>query len=302
MIRGGDIFVAAASRIAKASGAPDFVIGATVVSVATTLPELLVSVIAASQGRADMAAGNAVGSVTANTALIRGLVIVLAPAAVERRAVLKKAVILFAAVLLLWLFSLSGTLAPAGAGVMLGVFAFYIFDTLMSAKAPSPVRAPDGGDKRRAGLKNALSFIIGAAAVASGSRLLVDSGSQIAREIFRVDGRVISLTLVAVGTSLPEFVTAVTAVRRRQTALAAGNIIGANIIDSLLILPVCSLIRGGLPVSLGALAVDLPVCLLSVIITLVPALIKGRFMRLQGVIALLLYIIYMINICFPIVI
>ncbi len=301
IIRGGDRFVDAAARIAEISGIPPFVIGATVVSVATTLPELLVSVMASVNGQSDMAAGNAIGSVTANTALIMGFTVLFAPIAISRRAYLKKTVILLSAIILLWLFSVGGTLTLFGSGAMLSLFAYYIYDTLKAAKAEKSAEITDhtAGSREIAG--KIISFVLGAAAIVVGSRLLIDNGTAIARDILRVDERVVSLTLIAVGTSLPELVTAVSAVMKKQTALTVGNILGANIIDTLLILPLCSLISGGLPVSAGAVTLDLPVCLLSAAVMLIPAMIKRRFSRLQGAAALIIYILYMIKISLTIV-
>ena len=301
IIWGGDKFVDAAARIAEISGIPPFVIGATVVSVATTLPELLVSVMAAVNGQPDMAAGNAVGSVTANTALIMGLAVLLAPSTITRRGYMKKSVILICAIILLWLFSLNGRLTLFGSAGMLGLFAYYIYDTLITAKAELVNTGSAMPRGRGEVVKTLLYFFTGAAAIILGSRLLVDNGTVIARDILDVDERVVSLTLVAVGTSLPELVTAISAVAKKQTALTAGNILGANIIDTLLILPVCSLIGGGMSVSRGTVMTDLPFCLAAVVIMLVPALIKERFTRLQGLAALLLYILYLTKICFSIV-
>lgn len=299
IIRGGDRFVDAAACIARLSGIPPFVIGATVVSVATTLPELLVSVMAAASGQPDMAAGNAIGSVTANTALILGLSALIAPSAAGRE-YLKKSLYLFAAIILLWAFSLTGELRLFGAVIMLILFVLYTCQSVAEAKAHRlDEPAEDSGDA--GGMKAALSFIIGAAAIIIGSRLLVDNGTLIARDILNVDERVISLTMLAVGTSLPELVTAISAISKGQSSLTAGNILGANIIDTLLILPVCSLVSGGLPVDSAVLYTDLPMCLLASVIMLAPALIRGRFSRVQGGVSIVLYLIYMTKISLPIV-
>ena len=141
--------------------------------------------------------------------------------------------------------------------------------------------------------KNILFFLLGAAAIILGSRLLVDNGTVIARDILCIDERVISLTMVAVGTSLPELVTAVSAIIKRKASLTVGNILGANIIDMLLILPLCAAAQGGtLPVSRSTVWLDLPFCLISAAILLIPALVRGRFCRAQGVCALSLYLMY----------
>lgn len=282
-------------RIAEASGVPPFVIGATVVSVATTLPELLVSLMSAASGRLAMSAGNAVGSVTANTALILSLSIISFPCAISRRELQPKALLLFSSILLLWLVTVGGTLSPFGGAALMLLLILFIYENIRSAKrglvsAEKSRQRPD----KRALLRILLSFIFGAAAIILGSRLLVDNGTIIARDILHIDERVISLTLVAVGTSLPELVTAVSAAVKRRSSLAVGNIIGANIIDLLLIFPLCSIVRGGaLPVGRATVWLDLPFSLLSAVIILVPALISGRFRRVQGIAAIILYLFYL---------
>ena len=301
IIRGGDRFVTAAASIARLSGIPPFVIGATVVSVATTLPELLVSVTAAASGQSDMAVGNAVGSVTANTALILGLTLLIAPAAAQSGYKLKS-LILFAAITMLWAFSLGGELTVVGSAVMSAAFVGYTYLTVREAKAHRIPAADVDTSDRSQGIKSTFSFVLGASAIIVGSRLLVDNGTLIAREILCVDERVISLTMLAVGTSLPELVTAVSAIAKGQSALTAGNILGANIIDTLLILPICCFIGGGsLPVSIGTITTDLPVCLLAAVITLLPMIVRGRFFRLQGAAAIVLYMLYITKIAFSIV-
>lgn len=272
------------------SGIPPFVIGATVVSFATTLPEIIVSVTAAYKGQADMAAGNAIGSVTANTAMILSLSVIFLPASVDRLRCLPKTVLLIGAIILLWLTGLSGMLTPVGCTALLLLFGVFVWENLRSAKrdrvgqtAPVNTSLP----------KNILFFLLGAAAIILGSRLLVDNGTVIARDILRIDERVISLTMVAVGTSLPELVTAVSAIIKRKASLTVGNILGANIIDMLLILPLCAAAQGGtLPVSRSTVWLDLPFCLISAAILLIPALVRGRFYRAQGVCALSLYLMY----------
>ena len=293
IIRGGDRFVDAAAWMASASGIPPFVIGATVVSVATTLPEILVSVTAALRGQADMAAGNAIGSVTANTALIMALSILFVPCAVDRSRFLPKALVLIAAILLLWLSGLSGWLTPVGSMGLFILLIVFVYENLHTARSePSPV-VDDVDIDRGMIIKNILFFFLGAGEIVLGSRLLVDNGALIARDVFRIDERVISLTMLAVGTSLPELVTAVSAIVKRQPAITAGNILGANTIDMLLILPLCALMQGGaLPLSRSTVWIDLPFCLLATLITVVPALVKKRFFRWQGVCSIGLYIIY----------
>lgn len=299
IIKGGDWFVDAASWIARVSGIPPFVVGATVVSLATTLPEIIVSVMAAAQGSVAMATGNAIGSVTANTGMILAISIIFMPVAIDRKKYLPKSLIFFSAILLLWLFSLKGSLSLFASIVTLAVFIFFIVENVFDAKkeigAQTAEKVPAD---RKTVLKNIILFILGAAGIVIGSRLLVNNGTLIATDVFHIDERIVSLTMVAIGTSLPELVTTITAIVKKQSSLSVGNIVGANIIDMLLILPICSFISGGaLPVEWSTIWIDLPVCFLVALITLVPALVSKKFRRAQGVIALLVYIAYVVYIC-----
>lgn len=299
IIKGGDWFVDAASWIAEVSGIPQFIIGATIVSLATTLPEVLVSVMAAASGSVDMATGNAIGSVTANTGMILGISIVAMPVAIESRKYLPKTIIFIGSIILLWVLSLSGELSMVGAFIMLAVFLIFIGENIHEAKKDMGTGKSDTVQKdKKTVVKNIALFIIGAAGIVIGSRLLVDNGTIIAKDILGIPERVVSLTMVAIGTSLPELVTTITAIAKKQSALSVGNIVGANIIDMILILPLCSFVMGGsLPVAWSTLWVDLPVSLVVAVICLVPALIKGKLMRWQGILSLLVYAGYVVYLC-----
>lgn len=299
IIKGGDWFVDAASWIAAVSGIPHFIIGATIVSLATTLPEILVSVMAAASGSVEMATGNAIGSVTANTGMILGISIVAMPVVIERRKYLPKSLIFIGSIVLLWVLSLSGELSMVGAFIMLAVFILFIFENVTEARKEMGVSKDDSVQKdRKTIVKNIALFVVGAAGIVIGSRLLVDNGTVIATDILGIPERVVSLTMVAIGTSLPELVTTLTAIAKKQSALSVGNIVGANIIDMILILPLCSFVMGGsLPVAWSTLWVDLPISFAVAVIALVPALIKGKLMRWQGIAALTVYAGYVVYLC-----
>ena len=300
IIKGGDWFVDAATWIASVSGIPQFIIGATVVSLATTLPEIIVSVMAAAEGSAEMAVGNAIGSVTANTGMIFAISILFMPAAISRRKYLPKSLILIGSIILLWVLSLSTELTLIGAVAMMALFIFFIGENITEARkelgSGTTEKAPTD---RKSIIKNILFFIVGAAGIVIGSRLLVDKGTIIATDILGVPERIVALTMVAIGTSLPELVTTITAIAKKQSSLSAGNIIGANIIDMILILPLCSFVLGGsLPVSMSTLWVDLPICMAVTLIALVPALITQKFRRWQGAAGLSVYAGYIAYLCF----
>ena len=281
IVKGGDWFVDSASWLAEVTGIPKFIIGATIVSVATTLPEMIVSIMAALDGKVDMAVGNAVGSVVANTGLILALSLICIPGVINRKQFTSKVFLLLAAAAALLVFSLSGQVTLY-AGIVLGaIFLLYVADNLRSGKQEA------GGDDRtpfvKAELpKRLLFFAAGAAGIVIGARLLVDNGSELAR-IMGVPENIIGLTFVAIGTSLPELVTAITSIIKKQGSLSVGNIIGANVIDLALILPICAALSGGsLPVNAQTYLLDLPVCLIFTVIAMVPTILSGKFRRWQG--------------------
>ena len=329
IIKGGDWFVDSASWIAEVLGVPKFVIGATIVSIATTLPELIVSVAATIKGNVDMAAGNAIGSVTANTAMIMGVFIICMPFTVKRKEFTPKAVLMFLASLGLVLgciftakrpMTFEGetndyySLATYGTIALIIIFIIFFIENFISMKnatpqiEPSPTNiglqeeddiVPTKENVTKADwVKNVAFFIIGAAGTVIGAELLVNAGTVLAEDI-HIPQRIISVIAVAIGTSLPELVTTITALRKKEGALSVGNILGANIIDLTLILPICSFIsmgqgNGALAVSASSVTVDMVVCLGAIVVAVLPTIITGKFRRWQGAVMLLGYIGYVI--------
>lgn len=314
IVKGGDWFVDGAVWIAEVTKIPKFIIGATIISLATTLPEIIVSTIAAldghnillsgtanavaaSQDKVGMAIGNGIGSVICNTALILAISIIFMPIAINKKDFAPKAFFLIAAVTVLFLFSLKGSLSILGAIVLLIIFAFYIAENIRSGKAT----VKDGtAEKTAAGkstvITNILKVSVGAAGIVIGSELLVNNGSKIAAS-FGVSEAVIGVTIVAIGTSLPELVTAVTAVVKKQTSMSVGNVIGANIIDTTLILAICSFIYGGkLPVSKQNIYLDFPIAIAVTLIAAVPTVKTKKFSRWQGVLMLVIYLAYILTV------
>ena len=303
-IKGGDFFVDAASWIAERSGIPKLIIGATIVSLATTMPEMLVSVMAAVQGKVDMSIGNAVGSVTANLGLIMALAVVFMPGVIRRKDYLLKSILMLAASAIIVLCGLTGSVSVVMCAVLLVIFAVYLWDNVHEAhrtirlNGQQPDRAAAAQETgRRVVLVNIAKFVGGAAAIVLGAQLLVDNGSTLAR-LAGISERVIGVTLVAIGTSLPELITTITAISKKQSELSVGNILGANILDLTLIMPLSSLISGKpLPVSQTMAAIDLPACLLVGLIATIPALIGKRFARWQGAVLLVVYAGYVVLTC-----
>ncbi len=298
IIKGGDLFVDAATWIAEASGIPKFIIGATVVSFATTLPEMLVSVFAALEGNADIAVGNAVGSVTANTGLIMCLSLVCLNCAMTRKQFGVKAGILLATIVVLFGFTRDGQLSVLESAVILVFFAIFLAENLIAGRREQENEASESDVRAKIDAKtmsiNIAKFVFGAAAIVLGAQLLIDNGSALAR-MLNVPDSIIAATMIAIGTSLPELVTTITAIRKKQSSLSVGNIIGANIMDLTLIMPLCALIQGkSMIVERQGMLLDIPACLVISAAALIPALISGKFKRWIGYLIGGLYIIYLI--------
>lgn len=300
IIKGGDAFVESASWLAEKTGIPKFIVGATIVSIATTLPEILVSFIAAAQGKVDMAIGNAIGSVTVNTGLILGIGIIFMPAMIERKKRALPFILMLSSALVLMLFGFSGEIGVVPGIILFGIFIVSMGNNLAVGKSEAKdlSAASATGHKylktHKAELRmNIIKFLLGAAGTVIGSRLLVDNGSRLAA-VMGVPERIIAVSFVAIGTSLPELVTTLTAIKKKENAMSVGNIIGANIIDLTLILPLSSLIAGqALPVSLQFATVDIPACFAIGCIALVPSLVRGKFSRVQGVLMAVCYLGYL---------
>ena len=264
IIKGGDLFVDAAAWIAEASGIPKFIIGATVVSFATTMPEMLVSIFSALEGNADIAIGNAVGSVTANTGLIMCLSLICMECTMPRRQYAVKAVLLLAAIAVLFGFTRDGQLSILESVLILVIFVCFIAESLVAARREQSLEAPEQDarpktDGRTVAL-NIGKFVLGAAAIVLGAQLLIDNGTALAQMLGVPDA-----------------------------------IIGANIMDLTLIMPLCALILGKLlPVERQGMLLDIPACLVVCAGALIPALVQGKFKRWVGFFIGGLYIAYLV--------
>lgn len=305
IIKGGDLFVDAATWMAEASGIPKFIIGATIVSVATTLPELIVSLLAAAEAAGavgpeaeagvSMAVGNAIGSVTANTGLIMGVSLIFAPMLAKRKEIGVKSALLLVAIAGLMLLCWDGLLTVWEAGMILVIFVAFIVENVYSGAKQKELKEDRPKVTGKVLAVKLLIFVLGAGMLALGSNLLVDNGEYLATAL-GVPSRIIAITMVAIGTSLPELVTAITALVKKQGSMSVGNIIGANVIDITVILPLCAFIYGkGLPISdINCVRIDMPVCLAEAAIALIPTLIFKKFSRWQGILMVTLYIAYII--------
>ena len=302
VVKGGDFFVDAASWIAEVSGIPKLIVGATIVSVATTLPEMMVSVMAAVQGKVDMSIGNAVGSVTCNIGIIMALSLIFMPGVIKRSDYLLKSVLMILASAIIVACGFTGSVSVPFCVILLIIFVVFAFENVAMAKNAyvdgREEDKTDVPDDKRTVIINIIKFIVGTVGIVWGAQLLIDNGCELAR-IIGVSERIIGVTLVAIGTSLPELITTITAIVKKESALSIGNILGSNIMDLTLIMPLSALISGkALPVAPISAAVDLPASLVVGLIAVAPAMLSSKLSRWQGYLLLVVYGIYVALTCF----
>ena len=373
LIKGGDWFVDSASGVAQRFKIPELLIGATIVSIGTTLPEVMVSAQSAALGQGELAYGNAIGSIICNTALIAALTIAIRPPQIERKTFILPVIFFFIAALLYVVIAYAtGNFSRVVGIALLGIFVLYMGITIYNAvKASKKEKELIGNDavnvepaeqevasigvlsivnecvlilgallyfilsfisslaalvtaiavlvifiaimildkfyfSRKVGkevvlpgalalVKQIVFLVIGAAVIALGANLLVDNGTAMAKG-FGVPESVIGLTFVAVGTSLPELVTAITSLVKKHGSLSLGNIIGANLFNLVFVsgvsitiapfaIPTGNMI-GSMPMSL---VIDLPVMLFVMMFLTLPAIIRGKLSRWQGISLLAVY-------------
>ena len=302
LILGGDWFVDSASGIARRFRLPELLIGATVVSIGTTLPEVMVSAQGALAGSGGMAYGNAIGSIICNTALIAALTVAIKPSKVNRKTLVLPAVFFFvAAIFYACVAYFFGIFSRTVGIVLLGLFVTYIALSLIQMRkgqaptVPEKETPAEEEQKKDSLIKDIIFLVLGAAAIAFGANLLVNNGTAIAKEL-GVPETVIALTFVALGTSLPELVTAITSLIKGHGSLSLGNVIGANLFNLVLVNGVSTVISpfpvpaestiAGHPASL---VMDIPVMLGVMLLLIVPTFIRGKLSRVQGILLLAVY-------------
>lgn len=294
LIRGGDWFVDGSVNIARRFSVPEILIGATIVSIGTTLPEVMVSATSALEGQGEIAYGNAIGSIICNTSLIAAITLAVRPGRAERRNLIIPVIFFFApALLYAGIAYTTGYFSRSMGLLLLAVFAVYVIVNVSKIKGlPSSSGNDEIGGRAT---RDIVMIIVGAAVIAVGARLVVDNGIVIA-ELLGVPKSVIALTFVALGTSLPELVTAITSLVKGHGALSLGNIIGANLFNLVLVSGVSVVLSPfSIPQSstlLGynsSLVLDIPVMFAVMLLLVVPPLAKEKLTRLQGITLLAIY-------------
>ena len=296
LIKGGDWFVEGASALARRFHLPELLIGATVVSIGTTLPEVMVSTMSAVSGHGEIAYGNAIGSVICNAALIAAITIAVRPGPVDPKTLRTPVAFFFAAAAIYCVaaYGFGKFTRPMGL-VMLALFVAYMAANVAQMKRAPAEGSAEAAEAEMTMAKTLVLLVAGAVLIAVGADLLVDNGTRIAQEL-GVPESVIALTFVALGTSLPELVTAITSLVKGCSDLSLGNIVGANVFNLVLVsgmsvtiapftIPQSSTLFG----VNSSLVLDLPVMLAVMVILCLPALLRGKLSRAQGVGLLCIY-------------
>lgn len=300
LIKGGDWFVDSSVGIAKRFRVPEIIIGATVVSIGTTLPEVMVSVTAAVNNNGAIAYGNAIGSIICNTALIAALTIAIRPAPVDRKTIVTPVLFFFASAAIYMVAAyIFGRFDRWLGIVMLLVFGAYMAMTIYKG-FKNPVQQEVEEEETESGslLKDLVVLVISAALIAVGADMLEGSSVSLAT-MAGIPTEVVGVTVVALCTSLPELVTAVTALLKGHSALSLGNIIGANIFNLVLV--------SGAAVTISPFAIpegsklfgyntsqlfEIPVMVAVMALMTLPALFKKKLSRWQGITLLGIYIAF----------
>lgn len=300
LIKGADFLVEGSSSIAKKFHIPEIIIGLTIVSIGTSMPELFVSVTSALEGHSDMSMGNVIGSNIANLLLILGLSTVIRPIKFQRETRLIEIPMCLILTVIFMIFCNTGTgISKVEAIILLILFIIFIIYTIIMGKKGEAfdkdetiVELQTEG-KQLSMLKSIIFIVLGIVGLKIGGDLTVDNALVVARQ-FNISEKIISLTILAVGTSLPELVTSVTAAIKGNSDIAIGNIIGSNIFNMLLIIGASALINPILynisyNLEMGILIAGI---LLLSLFPIIPP--KNKMTRSNGVVYLITYIIYMV--------
>ena len=291
LIKGADWFVDGSSSVAARFGIPQLVIGLTIVAMGTSSPEAAVSITAAFSGNADITVGNIVGSNILNILIILGLSAVIVPIAVAKSTIRIEIPFMIATTILLLILGLDGHIGLIDGIIFLVCFALYLTYLFIMAKKDKDEKQEEASSSKQTALPKAIRFVIvGLAMIVLGSDVTVDAASKIA-EMFGMDERFIGLTVVALGTSLPELFTSVSAARKGNADIAIGNIVGSNIFNILFICGISAVI---IPIPFASKFVfDVAIAIAAAVMLLICSILgKEKIKRWSGILMLVSYAAY----------
>lgn len=303
-IGGAELLVRGGTRLAARLGISPMVIGVTIVSLGTSTPELAIGIDAALQGSGSLALGNIAGTNTLNLLLILGLAAVIRPITLRSQVIRLDLPIMVAAAMALFLLALDGVVTRVDGAILIALGLLYSIVIVRAAHRETVAArvefAREFGEPRvRAEsskgrtIRDVVRLVAGIGVIVVGADWLVTGAVDLARG-FGVSEAIIGLTIVAIGTSAPELVTAIVASLRREPDIAVGNLIGSSVYNIVFIFGVTSLVpSGGINVDAGLIAIDLPV-MLAATVACIPVFVTGsRMRRIEGVVFVVAYLIYL---------
>ncbi|MGL5330829.1 MAG: calcium/sodium antiporter [Peptostreptococcaceae bacterium] len=302
--KGADLFINCTVEIGKKTNISELILGATIVSFATTLPELTVSLCASFNNQTTMSLGNAVGSIICNTGLILGLVALISPFKVDKKMFSSKSLLLLVSILTLITVGIDGKISAKDSIPLLTILIFFMYTNYKSVttrnikKSDRTNSHPNSkqGFTGKELVNTATLFILGLVMMVVGSNLLVENGSEIAKMVGVPEG-IVSLTVIALGTSLPELVSSITAIRKNHHAISVGNVLGANILNITSVIALAS-IPNDIPILSQNATIDYPFMIVLILILILPTIRKNKIYRVQGLLLLMTYGSYIATLYF----
>ena len=296
IVKGGDLFIDGAVWIAYKTGIPSAIVGATIVSIATTLPELFVSTVASNEGYSEMALGNSIGSTICNISFVLGICTIIKPIKIKNKFFGIKGFMMIAYLIIFFFLSLDGVVTHKEGLILIFLFLIFIGLNILELREDdiNKNKKVKRTFSKKENIISLIKFIIGAWFIVIGAHILVDTGVKIAY-ILRIPKQVVSLTLLAVGTSLPELVTSISAIIKNEENISVGNILGANILNLTIVLGFSSLVSdNGLIVQRQTILLDLPMSLLVMLLFVFKGIFKNELDRKLGGVLLAIYLIYLL--------
>lgn len=297
LVKGADCFVEGSSNLAKALGVSTLIIGLTVVAFGTSAPECAVSAIASFKGNSDISIGNVVGSNICNLLLVLGSAGLFGNLVCKKKIIERDVMYSLMSYVVLIIMCLSpmlmgnetGIISRTNGALLLCFLIIYVYSLVIEAKSSRKEKQPE--EKRKLTFKDIIFIVLGLVAIVGGGELVVNSAKEIAREI-GISDRVIALTIVAIGTSLPELVTAVMAVKKGEHDMAIGNVIGSNIFNIFMILGLSATIN---PLVFNVSSfIDMLIMFVAGISIFLLLTFRKKIDRKGSILLLSLYIAYMI--------
>lgn len=296
ILKGGDWFINSSIWFASVTGASMGLIGMTLISLATTLPEFFVSTIASRDGFSDIAIGNSVGSIICNIGIVMSICILCKPINIDDSKFDNKSLLMISFMCIFYLFASNGIVTKVEGLILVSLtIPFILFNFYEASRDKKTRNKINFKDIRPHLLINISGFLIGGFFIIYGANIMVTTGVQIAN-IFRIPRKVVSLTLLALGTSLPELTASLIATFKNEPNISIGNVLGANILNITLVLGVSAIVHPtGLMVASSTLTIDIPLAILFMFILVIPGIARRRVGRPVGGLLLLAYLIYIIS-------